>query len=180
VIETIRWRAAPGETFELAAISAPFGSIATLEGALGLLRVVVSRGDAAEVLRREAAALGARVRAVSKAHSPAALELGEYLAGKRRVFELRLHFGELTPFSRRVLGELAKVPYGRTVSYGELAARAGSPRAARAVGRVMHDNGLPIVLPCHRVIASDGSLGGYSGGLEIKRWLFTREGISLS
>lgn len=177
--DSSRWRAAAGETLDLAAISAPFGSVATLEGARGLLRVVVSQGDAAEFLRREATTLGARVRTVRIGHSPAALQLHEYLAGTRRVFRLRLVFGELSPFARRVLGELARVPYGRTVSYGELAARAGSPRAARAVGRVMHDNCLPIVLGCHRVIAADGGLGGYGGGLEIKRWLFTREGIPL-
>jgi len=179
VTENSRWCAAPGETLDLAVVRAPFGSVATLEGARGLLRVVVSRGDAAEVLRREASALVARIRTVTIRQSPAALQLREYLAGTRRVFRLRLDFGKLSPFSRRVLRELARVPYGRTVSYGELAARAESPRAARAVGRVMHDNCLPIVLGCHRVIAADGGLGGYGGGLEIKRWLFTREGIPL-
>jgi methylated-DNA-[protein]-cysteine S-methyltransferase len=172
-------RTAIGETLQLASIRAPFGSVATLEGTQGLLRVIVSQGDAAGALRREAATLGARVASVSIAHSPAAVQLREYLAGKRRVFKLRLDLGRLSPFSRRVLGELAKVSYGRTISYAELAARAGSPGAARAIGRVMHGNRLPIVLACHRVIASDGGLGGYGGGLEIKRWLFTREGILL-
>jgi methylated-DNA-[protein]-cysteine S-methyltransferase len=180
VIERMSRHAAPGETFELASLSAPFGSVATLEGRHGLVSVVVSRkGGAAEALRREAASLDIPIRTVSAVRSPAALELGEHLAGKRRVFELELDFGELSRFSVRVLKELVKVPYGQTVSYGELAARAGSPRAARAVGRVMHDNCLAIVVPCHRVIASDGGLGGYSGGLEIKRWLFRREGIRL-
>ena len=179
MIETNHWRAVPGETLELAVISAPFGSVATLEGARGLVRVIVSLDDAAEALRGEAATLDARVRPVSIGRSPAAGQLREYVAGKRRVFNLRLGFGRLSPFSRRVLRELGRVPYGRTVSYAELAARAGSPRAARAVGRVMHDNCLPIVLPCHRVVASGGGLGGYGGGLEIKRWLLTREGISL-
>ena len=112
----------------------------------------------------------------------AAGQLEEYFAGKRREFDLPLDY-EAGGFERQVLDQLARVPYGKTVSYGELAAMAGSPRAARAVGSVMRHNPLMIVMPCHRVIGADGSLRGYGGlgsGLEHKRWLLELEGVSLS
>jgi len=111
----------------------------------------------------------------------AAAQLEEYFAGKRRDFDLPLDY-EAGGFERRVLDELARVPYGETVSYGELAAMAGSPRAARAVGSIMRHNPLMIVMPCHRVIGADGSLRGYGGlgaGLEHKRWLIELESTSL-
>lgn len=168
-----------GETLELAVVNAPFGSVAALQSARGLVSVIVNRDDAAAAAQREIDWMGARIRTVTAARVPAAVQLREYLAGRRRRFTLRLDLGELAPFSRRVLNELAKVPYGCTVSYGGLAARAGCPGAARAVGGVMHRNRLPIVLPCHRVIAANGGLGGYSLGLDIKRWLFEREGIPI-
>ena len=84
----------------------------------------------------------------------AAEQLEEYFAGKRREFDLPLDY-EAGGFERQVLDQLARVPYGKTVSYGELAAMAGSPRAARAVGSIMRHNPLMIVMPCHRVIGAD-------------------------
>ena len=78
-----------------------------------------------------------------------------------------------------MLGELAKVPYGRTATYGELASRAGSPKGARAVGMVMNRNPIPIVLPCHRIVGASGSLVGYAGGLERKEQLLRLEGAML-
>ena len=94
----------------------------------------------------------------------AAGQLAEYFAGTRRNFDLPLDLGGLPPFTRRVLEILAMLPCGATLSYGELAARAGNPRGARAVGRAMAVNPLPIVIPCHRVLAAGGRPGGYSGG----------------
>ena len=105
-------------------------------------------------------------------------QLEEYFAGSRREFDLPLDL-QMGEFERRVMEELSRVPYGTTVSYGELAAMAGHPGAARAVGNVMRSNQLMIVLPCHRVIGADGSLRGYGGlgsGLEHKRWLLEFEG----
>ncbi len=110
----------------------------------------------------------------------AAEQLEEYFGGKRRDFDLQLDY-ETGGFERRVLAELVRVPYGKTVSYGELAAMAGSPRAARAVGNIMRQNPLMIVIPCHRVVGSDGSLRGYGGlgsGLDHKRRLLELEGAS--
>jgi len=102
----------------------------------------------------------------------------EYFAGERREFELPFEV-DGSEFELRVLEELSRVPYGTTVSYGELAATAGYPGAARAVGSVMRNNQLMIVLPCHRVIGADGSLRGYGGlgcGLDNKRCLLDLEG----
>jgi methylated-DNA-[protein]-cysteine S-methyltransferase len=107
-------------------------------------------------------------------------ELTAYFSGRRRSFTIPLDLSGLPPFTARVLEVLRTVPYGATVTYGELAARAGSPRAARAVGRAVAANPLAIVIPCHRVVAAGGRPGGYSGGggLATKQWLLTREGTS--
>ncbi len=80
-----------------------------------------------------------------------------------------------TQFQLRVWQELRKIPRGTTISYGELARRVGSPKASRAVGQANGSNPIPVIIPCHRVIAADGSLGGYSSGLERKRWLLEHE-----
>ncbi len=101
-------------------------------------------------------------------------QLEEYFAGTRRTFDLPLDLSG-TPFQVRAWSALAEIPYGRTVSYGEQARRLGVPRAVRAVGAANGRNPLPIVLPCHRVIGAGGSLTGYGGGLELKRWLLDHE-----
>ena len=106
-------------------------------------------------------------------------ELDEYFAGERHEFDLPLDL-RVAPFHEAVLHELALVPYGRTETYGALAARAGRPGAARAVGTVMNRNPIPIVLPCHRIVGADGSLTGYAGGLDVKRRLLQLEGAMLS
>ena len=81
-----------------------------------------------------------------------------------------------TPFQLRVWQELRRIPWGQTISYGELARRVGNPKASRAVGQANAVNPIPLIIPCHRVIAADGSLGGYSSGLDRKRWLLRHEG----
>ncbi|UCH83701.1 MAG: methylated-DNA--[protein]-cysteine S-methyltransferase [Candidatus Latescibacterota bacterium] len=106
-------------------------------------------------------------------------ELEEYFAGKRDRFtkpvDLRAIQG---PFQRKVLRKLKNLPLGQVITYGELASRAGSPRAARAVGAAMAANPVPVVIPCHRVVASSGRLGGFSGGgLPQKRKLLKHEGV---
>ncbi|HUP24159.1 MAG TPA: methylated-DNA--[protein]-cysteine S-methyltransferase [Thermoanaerobaculia bacterium] len=107
----------------------------------------------------------------------AARQLGEFFAGRRRAFELDLD-PRGSEFQRRVWFELAEIGYGETISYAELARRVGRPGAARAVGAANGRNPLPIVLPCHRVIGSDGSLVGYGGGLPAKRVLLELEGAT--
>lgn len=104
-------------------------------------------------------------------------EIREYLAGRRRRFTVPADLSAATPFHRKVLAALARVPYGRTVTYGQLAARAGRPRAARAVGQAMANNPVPLIFPCHRVVAAGGGLGGFGGGLDLKRRLLALEAI---
>ncbi|HXD55426.1 MAG TPA: methylated-DNA--[protein]-cysteine S-methyltransferase [Solirubrobacteraceae bacterium] len=101
-------------------------------------------------------------------------QLGEYFAGERREFELSLRFGG-SEFRRRVWETLRAIPFGETRSYGQLARSVGSPGAARAVGLANGRNPFAIVVPCHRVIGADGTLVGYGGGLERKRWLLDHE-----
>jgi methylated-DNA-[protein]-cysteine S-methyltransferase len=103
-----------------------------------------------------------------------AAQLTEYFEGGRRVFELPLA-PEGTPFQLRVWGALLEIPYGETVSYGQLASRIGQRSASRAVGLANGSNPLPIVIPCHRVIGSNGKLTGYGGGLAIKEHLIALE-----
>ena len=105
-------------------------------------------------------------------------ELDEYFEGTRREFDLPIDL-RVAPFHADVLAELARVPYGRTETYGSLAAKVGRPKAARAVGTVMHHNPIPIVLPCHRIVGANGSLTGYAGGLDVKLRLLQLEGAML-
>jgi methylated-DNA-[protein]-cysteine S-methyltransferase len=103
-----------------------------------------------------------------------ARQLAEYFAGERRIFDLRLA-PRGTSFQRLVWAALAEIPYGETRSYGDLARRIGRPAASRAVGAANGRNPLPIVLPCHRVVGTDGSLTGFGGGLAVKRALLALE-----
>jgi methylated-DNA-[protein]-cysteine S-methyltransferase len=107
--------------------------------------------------------------------APALRQIREYYAGRRRRFSFKISTDDLAPFTSRVVACLKKVPYGKTVTYGELARRAGSPRAFRAVGNAMAQNDLPLIIPCHRVVATQG-LGGFGGGLRLKRDLLRLEG----
>jgi methylated-DNA-[protein]-cysteine S-methyltransferase len=101
-------------------------------------------------------------------------QLQEFFAGKRTQFSLPLHFAG-TEFQERVWREIARIPYGTTISYGELARRAGKPRAIRAAGMNTGRNPLGIIIPCHRVIGKDGSITGFAGGLDWKRHLLNLE-----
>lgn len=105
--------------------------------------------------------------------------LDAYFAGTRLDFDLAVDLGDLAPFHRRVLDATARVPAGRVATYTQIAVRAGSPHASRAAGNALHHNPVAIVVPCHRVLRTDGSLGGYGGGLPIKEWLLRHEGALL-
>ena len=108
--------------------------------------------------------------------SAAMRQLAEYFAGTRREFDLPLRF-QGTTFQTRVWRELTEIPYGQTWSYGQLAQRIDKPSASRAVGLANGRNPISILVPCHRVIGADGSLTGYGGGIERKRWLLAHEGL---
>jgi methylated-DNA-[protein]-cysteine S-methyltransferase len=141
----------------------------------GLTRVWFEKGSGheprAEWRRVEDAAGSDAARIIALART----QLDEYFAGRRTRFDLPLS-PTGTPFQRRVWSALAEIPYGRTISYLELARTVGDARAVRAVGGANGKNPLPIVLPCHRVIGADGSLTGFGGGIERKRWLLEHEG----
>ncbi len=101
-------------------------------------------------------------------------QLCEYFEGKRKIFDVPLHI-DGTSFQVKVWQELLKIPYGKTVSYKDIAAKIGNSNASRAVGMANNRNKIAIVIPCHRVIASNGDLTGYAGGLDIKKYLIELE-----
>ena len=136
-------------------------------------------GEEAAFVARLQQAWGIRPLRSGEALEKAVAELDEYFAGKRAGFDLALDLRQVTPFRRQVLEATVAVPCGQTVTYGELAERIGRPRAARAVGGAQATNPIPIIIPCHRVVGSDGSLTGYSGGMAVKSALLRLEGALL-
>ena len=143
--------------------------------------VVLADGDAVRRVTWSAAEVPAPGPEPGTVLDRAVGQLREYFAGTRRDFDVPVDLGSLEPGTRRVLLTLQEIPYGRAVTYGELATLSGTGLPARAIGSVMGANPVPILIGCHRVLAGDG-LGGYSGGapgqgLETKRWLLEHEGI---
>ncbi len=106
-------------------------------------------------------------------------QMRDYLAGKRTRFDVDLELAWVTPFRRDVLLACAAVPRGQVATYADLARRVGKPKAARAVGNMMRTNPIPIVIPCHRIVGSNGSLTGFGGGLDVKARLLELEGATL-
>jgi methylated-DNA-[protein]-cysteine S-methyltransferase len=158
-----------------ATLDSPVGHLVLAASPLGLVRVAYADDGEETVLADLAARISPRVLAAPRPLERARRELDEYFGGRRRRFELDLDRRLLGPFAQRVLTATAAIPYGATASYREVAGAAGSPRGFRAAGNALGANPLPIVLPCHRVVASGGGLGGYTGGLERKRALLALE-----
>ena len=150
--------------------------LAVVEDHHGELLAAVSLGDRSWI-DRLAQRLRVRLRD-GDARSRAAGQLREYLDGARREFELRL-LAHGSEFERKAWAALLAIPFGETRSYAEQARMLSLPGAARAVGRANGRNPIPIVVPCHRVIGSDGSLTGFAGGLALKRWLLAHEHVRL-
>jgi methylated-DNA-[protein]-cysteine S-methyltransferase len=159
-------------------IESPLGDLFVGVSDRGLC-VISYEADPDAQVERLARGFGSRVLRSPRPIDPARRQLDEYFEGKRQRFDLAVDLALQADFNRRVLRELARVPFGEVVTYGELAARAARPRAARAVGTVMNRNPLPIVLPCHRVIGANGKLVGYGGGLDRKESLLRLEGALL-
>jgi methylated-DNA-[protein]-cysteine S-methyltransferase len=159
-------------------LDSPIGSLLVAATPRGVCRISYDADPDAHA-EQFARAYGARVLRAPRAVEAVRRELGEYFEGKRQEFDVPLDLAAAPEFTRDVLGELARVRFGEVTTYGHLAARVGRPRAARAVGTVMNRNPIPIVLPCHRVVGSGGSLVGYAGGLERKQALLRLEGASL-
>lgn len=159
-------------------VDSPVGPLLVAATDRGVLRISFDQEPEhhLEWLARQA---GPRVLRAPARIDPVRRELDEYFAGRRRAFDLSIDLRAATPFTERVLAELARVPFGETATYAALAARAGNPKAARAVGMIMNRNPVPIVLPCHRVVGANGGLVGYAGGLERKETLLRLEGVLL-
>jgi methylated-DNA-[protein]-cysteine S-methyltransferase len=156
-------------------LSSPIGELLLAATEEGLVRVAFAIEGQEPVLTELASQISPRVLAAPKRLDPVAREIDEYFAGRRTRFELPLDLRLATGFRREVIQRLPDIGYGRTFTYAQMAAAAGSPRAVRAVGTACARNPLPIVLPCHRVVRGDGSFGGYRGGPEAKHMLLTME-----
>jgi methylated-DNA-[protein]-cysteine S-methyltransferase len=153
----------------------PVGVLGLAAGPRGLRHLSYVRSED-DFLRRLLAEHGDVPVFRSDALDDVRRQLDRYFAGRRLDFDLPVDLDDLAPFHRRVLGATARIPAGRVATYTEVARRAGSPRASRAAGNALHTNPVAIVVPCHRVVRADGSLGGYGGGLPVKEWLLEHEG----
>src|SRR4051812_5363967 len=155
----------------------PIGRLLVVQGPEGLVRIAFEGEPEDRALAEVAAALGPNVIASDRELARERHALSEYFEGDAHELDLPVDLRLMAaPFRRRVLEALRAVPRGATVSYGELAARAGNPKAARAVGTACARNPIPIVVPCHRVLPGTGRLGNYGGGPERKRVLLELEG----
>lgn len=152
------------------------GDIYAAQSPRGLCKVSFGRTSERAFLTTIAETFGPDVTFEMKSLPIVQLQIKNYLAGTATSFSLEVDLRRLTAFQRQVLRQAMKIPYGRTSSYGQVAARMGRPSAQRAVGNALGANPVPIVIPCHRVVASDGSLGGYTGGLSYKKKLLALEG----
>jgi methylated-DNA-[protein]-cysteine S-methyltransferase len=156
-------------------IDTPVGTLLLAATDQGLVRVAYASEDHDLVLRQLADRVSPRVlRAPARLDSPAK-ELDEYFAGRRSRFDLPLDFQLSRGFRRAVLSHLTEIGYGTTASYAAVAAAAGNPKAVRAAATACATNPLPVVVPCHRVVRSDGSIGGYAGGTDVKKTLLALE-----
>jgi methylated-DNA-[protein]-cysteine S-methyltransferase len=148
-------------------LESPIGELLAVGDSRGLRGLYMQEG-------RTAIAVRAGWEAADEPFAEARAQLAEYFAGQRRAFDLPLAMAG-SPFQRRVWRALQDIPYGETISYGELARRIGVPSASRAVGVANGRNPVSVIVPCHRVIGADGSLTGYGGGLARKRLLLELE-----
>jgi methylated-DNA-[protein]-cysteine S-methyltransferase len=166
-----------GETFVLSEYRSPLGPYLLASSQWGVVGVKSDRRSQLYVERWEKE--GISVRHDPNANAELVSQLDAYFGGTLRRFTVPLDLRG-TPFQRRVWDVLNTIPWGETMSYGQVAAALGRPEAARAVGRAVGTNPVAIVVPCHRVLGSDGSLTGYGGGLEKKTALLRLEGIGYS
>ena len=163
------------ETVGYRVIDSPLGPLWIAVGPKGVLAIhygnAPSHGELARIVRT----YGPGVLPDARRADPVARELDQYFSGKRKTFDVAVDLSTLTTFQRGILAATAGVGFGEVSTYAKVAAKAGSERASRAAGQALGSNPVPIVVPCHRILASDGSLGGYAGGLEAKRVLLQLE-----
>lgn len=158
-------------------VDTPLGRLLAAATPRGLVRLGYPNVSKDAQLAALAAAISPRVIESPARLDPVRRELDEYFAGSRRDFDLPLDWSLTGGFVQRVLRETAQIPFGQTRTYSQMAMTVGSPRAHRAAGSALGANPIPIVVPCHRVLRVGGALGGYGGGLEVKRRLLELEGV---
>ena len=163
----------------VAEVELPFGSVHLAATDQGVCRLAFpGEPDSAFDAWLKRWWVGGVVRENLKPFAALREQLKAYCAGELRVFDAPLDL-RATPFQRRVLERVLHIPYGQTATYGQIAAELREPNAARAVGAANGANPLPLLIPCHRVVGSDGSLVGFGGGMPLKRWLLQLEGHAL-
>jgi len=156
-------------------VDSPVGSLLLAATETGLVRVAFAIEDHDTVLQALADRISPRILNAPGRLDPVARELDEYFAGRRQTFDLDLDWRLSAGFRNLVLHQLPQIGYGHTASYAAVAQLAGNPKAVRAVGSACATNPLPLVVPCHRVVRSDGTMGQYRGGPDAKRVLITLE-----
>jgi methylated-DNA-[protein]-cysteine S-methyltransferase len=156
-------------------VDSPIGPLLLASTVKGLVRVAFGSEDHDRVLETLAIGLSPRILRAPHRLDEAARELDQYFTGSRTTFGLALDLSLSSGFRQQVQRHLTEIAYGRTQSYAQVARLVGNPKAVRAVGTACATNPLPIVLPCHRVLRSDGTLGGYAGGLAAKSALLNLE-----
>jgi methylated-DNA-[protein]-cysteine S-methyltransferase len=167
----------PAAEVGYATVETPVGTAVVAATRRGLVRVALPGQPLDDVLEDLAATVSPRILELPDRLDRTRRELDEYFEGRRSEFDLELDWRLVRPgFYSRVLHETAKLPYGVTSTYGELAARAGNPRAFRAAGTALGRNPIPLVVPCHRVLRAHGVIGNYGGGPEMKEFLLRLEG----
>jgi methylated-DNA-[protein]-cysteine S-methyltransferase len=178
-IERLTARAAEEGLLDVAYATAdsPFGQLLLAQTPKGLIRLGLPSQDYDELLTDLAQRVSPRVVEAPAQLDEARRELDLYFEGKLRSFELPLDWRLSHGFRRKVLRAIARIPYGQTRNYTEMATRAGNERAVRAAGSACGSNPIPLVVPCHRVLRTSGALGGYAGGLPMKEALLELEGI---
>lgn len=160
-----------------ATVDSPLGPLYAAGTARGLVMLAYGDIPLDERLERLARRVSPRILEAPARLDPVRRQLDEYFAGRRRRFDVPIDWSPLHGYTREVLRRTAEIPYGQASSYAEIAGRAGSPRGWRAAGNALGANPMPIVVPCHRVLASSGEIGGYTGGLDRKRFLLALEGV---
>jgi methylated-DNA-[protein]-cysteine S-methyltransferase len=176
-LDGLRERAAAEGLLDVAyaTVDSPFGTLLLARTPRGLVRVGLPEEDADALLTDLAGRISPRVLEAPAGLDEERRELDDYFAGHRRDFELPIDWQLSNGFLLRARQEIAAIPYGETRTYTDLARGAGNERAVRAAGSACSRNPIPLVVPCHRVLRSDGSLGGYAGGLEMKEKLLDLE-----
>jgi methylated-DNA-[protein]-cysteine S-methyltransferase len=162
-----------------ALVDSPVGRLVVARTEHGLVRIAYEdfRGGLDPVLDALARRVSPRILEAPARLDDVRRELDEYFEGRRHDFDVPIDWALYTDFGRRVLQATARIPFGRTATYGEVAAQAGNPRASRAAGRALGANAIPIVVPCHRVVGTSGKLVGYTGGMHRKEALLRLEGV---